>query len=138
MGSSGCACSNILILLHVFMKHFLMIFSLYSTLFSALVLWEPLPRRKYIGIGAAVLGVAIMAGFEPHYTACSLNGTGQCMALGDVLALLSGICFAIYLLRDAENVTATRFSAIRQMCTGWQRSGSYPSHCILRFSMRIH
>jgi drug/metabolite transporter (DMT)-like permease len=69
---------------------------IFVTLFSALVLREPLPRRKYFGIGVVVIGVAIMAGFEPHYTACSLNGTGQCMALGDALALLSGICFAIY------------------------------------------
>jgi drug/metabolite transporter (DMT)-like permease len=69
---------------------------IFVTLFSALVLREPLPQRKYFGIGVAVIGVAIMAGFEPHYTACSFNGTGQCMALGDALALLSGICFAIY------------------------------------------
>ncbi|MHB8598494.1 MAG: DMT family transporter [Ktedonobacteraceae bacterium] len=35
-----------------------------------------------------------MAGFEPHYTACSLHG--QCMALGDGFALISAICFGIY------------------------------------------
>ncbi len=69
---------------------------IWVTLFSALVLREPLPPRKYAGIGVAVIGVAIMAGFEPHYTACSLNGTGQCMVLGDVIALLSGLCLAIY------------------------------------------
>ncbi len=69
---------------------------IWVTLFSAFVLREPLPPRKYAGIGVAVIGVAIMAGFEPHYTACSLNGTGQCMVLGDVLALLSGLCLAIY------------------------------------------
>lgn len=69
---------------------------IWVTLFSAFVLREPLPPRKYAGIGVAVIGVAIMAGFEPHYTACSLNGTGQCMILGDAIALLSGICFAIY------------------------------------------
>ena len=69
---------------------------IWVTLFSAFVLREPLPPRKYAGIGVAVIGVAIMAGFEPHYTACSLNGTGQCMILGDVLALLSGLCLAIY------------------------------------------
>src|SRR5438477_58366 len=34
MGSSGWACSDILILLQLFMKHFLMTFFLYSTLFS--------------------------------------------------------------------------------------------------------
>ncbi len=69
---------------------------IWVTLFSAFVLREPLPLHKYIGIGVAVIGVAIMAGFEPHYTACSLNGTGQCMILGDAMALLSGLCFAIY------------------------------------------
>lgn len=69
---------------------------IWVTLFSAFVLREPLPPRKDAGIGVAVIGVAIMAGFEPHYTACSLNGTGQCMILGDAIALLSGICFAIY------------------------------------------
>jgi len=69
---------------------------IWVTLFSSFVLREPLPPRKYAGIGVAVIGVAIMAGFEPHYTACSLNGTGQCMVLGDVIALLSGLCLAIY------------------------------------------
>src|SRR6266487_489506 len=69
---------------------------IWVTLISAFVLREPLPPRKYIGIVIAVLGVAIMAGFEPHYTTCSLNGTGQCMILGDAMALLSGLCFAIY------------------------------------------
>ncbi len=69
---------------------------IFVTLFSASVLREALPLRKYAGIGVAVIGVAIMAGFEPHYTACSLSGTGQCMILGDAMALLSGLCFAIY------------------------------------------
>lgn len=69
---------------------------IFVTLFSALVLREPLALRKYIGIGVTVLGVAIMAGFEPHYTACSLSGTGHCMILGDLIALLSALCFAIY------------------------------------------
>ncbi|HZU01013.1 MAG TPA: EamA family transporter [Ktedonobacteraceae bacterium] len=66
----------------------------FVTLFSAFVLHEPLPLRKYLGIGVAILGIAILAGFEPHYTACSLSG--QCMILGDSLALLSALCFAIY------------------------------------------
>ena len=39
----------------------------FVTLFSALVLREPLPMRKYFGIGLTIIGVAIMAGFEPHY-----------------------------------------------------------------------
>src|SRR5205085_1619802 len=60
------------------------------------VLREPLSRRKYLGIAVAIIGIAIMVGFTPNYTACSLSGTGQCMALGDGMALLSGLCFAIY------------------------------------------
>jgi drug/metabolite transporter (DMT)-like permease len=64
------------------------------TLFSALVLYESLPQRKYFGIGLTVIGIAIMVGFEPHYTACSLQG--QCMILGDGLAILSALCFSIY------------------------------------------
>lgn len=69
---------------------------IFVTIFSALFLKEALPWRKYLGIGVAVIGVAIMAGFQPHYTSCNLSGTGQCMALGDGLAVLSAICFAIY------------------------------------------
>lgn len=67
---------------------------IFVTLFSALVLYEPLPQRKYFGIGLTVIGIAIMVGFEPHYTACSLQG--QCMILGDGLAILSALCFNIY------------------------------------------
>lgn len=67
---------------------------IFVTLISAVVLHEPLPPRKYVGIAVAIIGVAIMAGFEPHYTACSLHG--QCMALGDGIAFLSAICFGIY------------------------------------------
>src|SRR5258708_39100818 len=44
MGSSGWVCSDIVFLLHVFMKHFLMIFSLYSIPFS---LPCPLVRTKF-------------------------------------------------------------------------------------------
>lgn len=67
---------------------------IFVTLFSALILHEPLPLRKYAGIVFTIIGVAIMAGFEPHYTACSLHG--QCMLLGDGLAVLSALCFSIY------------------------------------------
>ncbi len=69
---------------------------IFVTIFSALFLQESLPRRKYLGIGVAVIGVAIMAGFQPHYTSCNLSSTGQCMALGDGLAVLSALCFALY------------------------------------------
>ena len=69
---------------------------IFVTIFSALFLKEALPRRKYLGIGVAIIGVAVMAGFQPHYTSCNLSGTGQCMELGDGLAILSAICFALY------------------------------------------
>lgn len=68
----------------------------FVTLFSVFFLRESLPIRKYIGIGVVILGIAVLAGFEPHYTACSFNGTGNCMILGDSMALLSAICFSIY------------------------------------------
>ncbi len=69
---------------------------IFATLFSAIFLHESLPRRKYLGIAIAVIGIAVMAGFQPNYTACSLASPGHCMVLGDVIALTSGICFAIY------------------------------------------
>jgi len=69
---------------------------IFVTILSAIFLREPLPWRKYLGIGVAVVGVAIMAGFQPHYTACDLSGTGTCMPLGDGLAILSAICLATY------------------------------------------
>jgi drug/metabolite transporter (DMT)-like permease len=69
---------------------------IWVTLFSVFVLREPLPWRKYVGVGIAVIGIAIMVGFEPNYTTCSLSGSGRCMIVGDAMALLSGLCFAIY------------------------------------------
>jgi len=69
---------------------------IFVTLLAAIFLREPLPKRKYLGIGVAVIGVAVMAGFQPHYTACSLNEPGHCMVLGDGIALLSAICLATY------------------------------------------
>ena len=69
---------------------------IFATLFSAIFLHESLPRRKYLGIAIAIIGIAIMAGFQPNYTACSLASPGHCMVLGDLIALTSGICFATY------------------------------------------
>lgn len=68
----------------------------FVTILSALLLKEALPWHKYLGIAVVIVGVAIMAGFQPHYTSCNLSGTGQCMILGDGLAVLSAICFALY------------------------------------------
>jgi drug/metabolite transporter (DMT)-like permease len=61
---------------------------IFVTVFSALFLKEPVARYKYFGVAVAVVGVAILAGFEPQ-----LSGT---KLLGDALALLSAITFGIY------------------------------------------
>jgi len=45
-------------------------------------------RRQSLGIGVTVVGVAILAGFEPHWTGA--------MVLGDLMAVGSAVMFAIY------------------------------------------
>ncbi len=63
-----------------------------APIFSALLSWwvlnETLRARQWLGVVVAVVGVAIMAGFEPSFD-------GQ-MLVGDALALVSAITFAIY------------------------------------------
>lgn len=61
---------------------------IFVALFSAWFLKEPLPRRKWIGILTAVAGIAILAGLEPRLDAR--------MIVGDALALVSGITYALY------------------------------------------
>ncbi|NLE75395.1 MAG: DMT family transporter [Chloroflexi bacterium] len=61
---------------------------IFVAILSALLLGEKLAGRKYLGVLAAVLGVAVMAGFEPAFTSR--------MALGDLLALGSAVCFGFY------------------------------------------
>lgn len=60
----------------------------FVTLFSAWFLKEPIAGRKWGGVMVAVLGVAILAGFEPRWNAQ--------MAFGDLLALVSAIAFGLY------------------------------------------
>ena len=69
-------------------------------LLSRLVLGEPLSLRKWLGIVAAVLGVAILSGFEPlkaltQSGSASYNFTLRTL-LGDLLALGSAVTYAIY------------------------------------------
>ena len=61
---------------------------IFITLLSALLLKESIVRRKWAGIGIAVLGIAILAGLEPQMT--------WSMALGDAMALIAAITFAFY------------------------------------------
>ncbi len=60
----------------------------FVTLFSATLLREPVAPRKWLGVLAAVAGIAILAGFEPR-----LNSR---MISGDLLALGSAVTFGLY------------------------------------------
>ena len=63
---------------------------LFIAALSFLVLGEPLPRRTVPAALAALVGVAVLAGFEPQ-----LN---RRMLLGDALALGAAVTFAVYSL----------------------------------------
>ena len=60
----------------------------FVTLFSALFLNERIPRRKYLGIAVAIIGIAVLVSFEPILT--------QRMMIGDGLALVAAIMFGVY------------------------------------------
>jgi len=63
-----------------------------APIFAALLSWwllgESLHPRQWLGIVIAVVGVAIMAGFTPDFD--------RTMLIGDTLALVSAVTFAIY------------------------------------------
>lgn len=61
---------------------------IFVTLFSSWFLKEYIERWKYVGILVAVVGVAILAGFEPQFTTK--------MLIGDALALGSAVAFGFY------------------------------------------
>lgn len=61
---------------------------IFVTLFSAWFLHESIAGRQWIGVLVAVIGIAVLAGFEPRWDAR--------MALGDLLALVSAITFGLY------------------------------------------
>ena len=61
---------------------------IFVALLSRFMFAEPLSIRKWLGVVVAVLGVAVLSGFEPNFT--------RRMLIGDLLALGSAITFAIY------------------------------------------
>jgi len=61
---------------------------IFTTAFSVWYLKEPISPRSYWGIALAVVGVSVLAGWEPAISARTL--------LGDLLALGSAICFGGY------------------------------------------
>ena len=61
---------------------------IFVTLFTRLLLKEPIARRKYAGVVITIIGMAVLAGFEPHLT--------PRMIIGDALALCSAVAFGLY------------------------------------------
>ena len=63
---------------------------LFVTLFAALLLREPIDRRKYLGIPVVLLGVAVLAGLEPRLDARMALRRPARDRLGDLLRPLLG------------------------------------------------
>jgi drug/metabolite transporter (DMT)-like permease len=63
---------------------------IFVTVLSAIFLKETIVARKWIGIAIAVGGIAVLAGFEGQFTTN--------MLIGDLMALGSGIMYAVYSL----------------------------------------
>ncbi len=61
---------------------------IFVTLFSGIFLKEPIPARKWLGVVITIIGIGIMAGFEPNFD--------RRMLLGDLMALGSAIMFGFY------------------------------------------
>jgi drug/metabolite transporter (DMT)-like permease len=61
---------------------------IFVTLFSAALLKEPIPPRRWLGVLVAIAGIAVLVGFEARWT--------ERMVLGDLLALCSAITFGLY------------------------------------------
>lgn len=61
---------------------------IWVSLFSWILLREPLPGRKWIGILVTLLGMGVLSGFEPTWTTR--------MLIGDAMAMGSAVTFGIY------------------------------------------
>ena len=61
---------------------------IWVSLCSRLLLGEPLPRSKWIGILVTLVGMGVLSGFEPNWT--------PRMLIGDAMALGSAITFGLY------------------------------------------
>jgi len=74
---------------------------IWVALLSRFALREPLSKRKWLGILVAVLGVAVLSGFEPVLAfvrqsgSASYNFTSRTL-IGDLLALGSAVTYALY------------------------------------------
>lgn len=61
---------------------------IWVSLFSWLLLRDPLPQHKWIGILITLVGMGVLSGFEPAWTTR--------MLVGDLMALGSAVTFGIY------------------------------------------
>jgi drug/metabolite transporter (DMT)-like permease len=61
---------------------------IWVSLFSWILLREPLPGRKWVGILVTLLGMGVLSGFEPTWT--------MRMLIGDAMAIGSAVTFGIY------------------------------------------
>jgi drug/metabolite transporter (DMT)-like permease len=61
---------------------------IFVTLFSAWFLKEPIAPRKWLGVVVVVIGIGVLAGFEPRLDSR--------MIVGDLLALVSAVTFGLY------------------------------------------
>jgi drug/metabolite transporter (DMT)-like permease len=71
---------------------------IFVTLFSAALLKEPILPRKWLGVLVAVVGIAVLVGFEARWT--------RQMVLGDLLALGPAITFGLYSVAGGHNGSA--------------------------------
>lgn len=74
---------------------------IWVALLSRFALGEPLSKRKWLGIIVAVLGVAVLSGFEPVLALIQQSGGASYnftrrMLIGDLLALGAAITYAGY------------------------------------------
>ena len=74
---------------------------IWVALLSRFWLREPLSKRKWLGILVAVLGVAVLSGFEPVMALVRQNGSASYnftprKLIGDLLALGAAITYAVY------------------------------------------
>ncbi len=78
----------------------------FVTLFSAWFLHEPIARRKWFGVFVTVLGIGVLVGFEPHWS--------NRMLIGDGLALIAGIMYALYSVAGRSLARALRAVHLRR------------------------
>lgn len=72
---------------------------IFVALFSRFFLQESISARQWFGVMIAIIGVAILAGFEPAFD--------RNMLIGDLLALGSAICFGLYSVAGRSQRNAT-------------------------------